>query len=95
MAWRPVRGRLNWCGVRSPLEYEAFWRFVGIRCSVVGLVIRGQGAEGKDLGGRRIQFTDSQIRMAHKLIQSGESVSRIAKDLGMSRATLYHRLKEL
>ena len=52
-------------------------------------------AEGKDLGGRRVQFTDSQIRMAFKLIESGEPATSVAEDLGMSRATLYRRLKKM
>ena len=40
-------------------------------------------AAGKDLGGRRQTFTDSQIRNALRLIDGGES------------ATLYRRIREL
>lgn len=52
-------------------------------------------AAGKDLGGRRQTFTDSQIRNALRLIESGEPATQVAKDLGMSRATLYRRIREL
>lgn len=52
-------------------------------------------AAGGDLGGRRDTFTDSQIRSARKLIESGEPASSVARDLGMSRATLYRRLQRL
>ncbi|MGP5342270.1 recombinase family protein [Glutamicibacter arilaitensis] len=49
---------------------------------------------GGDLGGRRQTFTESQIRTAAKLIQAGEPATQVAKDMGMSRATLYRRIKE-
>lgn len=50
---------------------------------------------GKDLGGRRQTFTDSQIRNALRLIDGGEPATQVARDLGMSRATLYRRIREL
>ena len=49
-------------------------------------------AAGKDLGGRRAQFTDSQIRNALRLIEGGEPATHVARDLGMSRATLCRRI---
>jgi DNA invertase Pin-like site-specific DNA recombinase len=52
-------------------------------------------AAGKDLGGRRQTFTDSQIRNAFRLIEGGEPATQVARDLGMSRATLYRRIREL
>lgn len=52
-------------------------------------------AAGKDLGGRRPAFTDSQIRSAHQLINAGEPAAQVARDLGMSRATLYRRISTL
>ncbi|MFI7494484.1 recombinase family protein [Kocuria sp. M4R2S49] len=52
-------------------------------------------AAGKDLGGRRQTFTDSQIRNALRLIESGEPATQVARDLGMSRATLYRRIRDL
>lgn len=52
-------------------------------------------AAGKDLGGRRRAFTDSQIRSAMKLIESGEPATQVARDFGMSRATLYRRVQQL
>ena len=50
---------------------------------------------GGDLGGRRQQFTDSQIRSARRLIEAGQPAAQVARDLGMSRATLYRRLSNL
>lgn len=52
-------------------------------------------AAGKDLGGRRQEFSDSQIRNARRLMEAGEPAVHVARDLGMSRATLYRRLAEL
>lgn len=49
-------------------------------------------AAGKDLGGRKVQFTDRQISKAARLIESGEPAAQVARDLGMSRATLYRRM---
>lgn len=50
---------------------------------------------GGDLGGRRPTFTESQIRTAAKLLQAGDSATQVARDMGMSRATLYRRIKEM
>lgn len=52
-------------------------------------------AAGKDLGGRRQAFTASQIANAARLIEAGEPATQVARDLGMSRATLYRRLRQL
>lgn len=52
-------------------------------------------AAGSNLGGRKQEFTDSQIRNAHTLIQGGSPATQVAKDLHMSRATLYRRLAAL
>lgn len=52
-------------------------------------------AAGKDLGGRKAQFTDSQIKNKARLIQAGEPAAQVARDLGMSRATLYRRTEVL
>lgn len=48
-------------------------------------------AAGGDLGGRRQQFTDSQIRNVERLIQAGQPINQIARDLNISRATIYRR----
>ena len=53
------------------------------------------GVVGKDLGGRRPTFTDSKIRAAVRLIEAGEPTTQVARNLGMSRATLYRRIREL
>ncbi|TFC24329.1 hypothetical protein E3O53_14710 [Cryobacterium sp. TMT2-18-3] len=50
---------------------------------------------GKDLGGRLRLITDSQIRNARRLIDGGEPVTTVARDLGMSRATFYRRTRAL
>ena len=50
---------------------------------------------GRDLGGRRAQFTDSQVRNARQLIDGGQTGAQVAKDLGMSRATMYRRMAEI
>lgn len=52
-------------------------------------------AAGRDLGGRREAFTESQIRSAKKLIDGGDSPTTVARNLGMSRATLYRRIAAL
>ena len=49
---------------------------------------------GGDLGGRRRQFTESQLQSARSLLASGAVAAHVARDLGMSRATLYRRLRE-
>ncbi len=50
---------------------------------------------GLDLGGRRPIFSDSQIANARRLIEQGQPASHVARDLGMSRATLYRRIGHL
>lgn len=52
-------------------------------------------AAGKDLGGRKAQFTDRQVRNAARLIESGQPAAQVARDMGMSRATLYRRMEAL
>lgn len=49
-------------------------------------------AKGLDLGGRKEQYTDSQIENARQLIAGGKAAAQVARDLGMSRATLYRRM---
>jgi DNA invertase Pin-like site-specific DNA recombinase len=50
---------------------------------------------GHDLGGRRQTFTDSQIRSTLHLINSGQPAAQVTRDLGMSRATLYRRIRAM
>lgn len=52
-------------------------------------------AAGRDLGGRRPTFTDSQVENARRLIDAGQPAIEVARDLGMSRATLYRRIADL
>ncbi|MBE4716593.1 recombinase family protein [Pseudarthrobacter sp. AB1] len=51
-------------------------------------------AADKDLGGRRERFTPSQVENARRLIAAGEPAAHVARDLGMSRATLYRRIAQ-
>lgn len=57
--------------------------------------IRKRREDGRDLGGRPRRITDSQIRNAIRLVDGGESVAQVARDLGMSRATFYRRARAL
>lgn len=41
---------------------------------------------GRDLGGRRSVITDSQVRSAVRLLESGDPTFEITRDLGVSRA---------
>ncbi|GAA3665394.1 recombinase family protein [Arthrobacter ginkgonis] len=52
-------------------------------------------AAGGDLGGRRPAFSHSQIENARRLIDAGQPATHVARDLGMSRATLYRRIADL
>ncbi|MBC7597181.1 MAG: Hin recombinase, partial [Kineosporiaceae bacterium] len=47
------------------------------------------------LGGRRPHLTESQIPNARRLVNAGESATQVARDLSMSRATLYRRISKL
>jgi DNA invertase Pin-like site-specific DNA recombinase len=61
----------------------------------IGDSVTKRRAASKDLGGRRIKFTDSQIRGAAHLLEQNEPAAQVAKELGMSRATLYRRIRVL
>lgn len=52
-------------------------------------------AAGDDLGGRPRRATDSQIRSASSLIESGSLAAQVVRDLGLSRATFYCRSQAL
>lgn len=43
---------------------------------------------------KRERFTNSQIDSARRLIGAGQPAAQVARDLGMSRATLYRRIAE-
>ena len=51
-------------------------------------------AADKDLDGRRPTFTVSWIRLSVRL-GGGGAGRQVARDLGLSRATLYRRIREL
>jgi DNA invertase Pin-like site-specific DNA recombinase len=61
----------------------------------IGDSVSKRRAAGKDLGGRKAQFTESQIRNAARLVDAGQPAAHVARDLGMSRATLYRRIAGL
>lgn len=44
------------------------------------------------VGGRKRKMTDSKIASARKLLEAGESTHEVAKNLGISLATLYRHL---
>lgn len=52
-------------------------------------------AKGGDLGGRRETIADATIRNALTLIESGKTAAQVARELGISRATLYRRMSSL
>ena len=64
-------------------------------CAGVTDSIAKRREAGKDLGGRPRRITDSQIRNALRLVESGEPAAQAARDLGMSRATFYRRSNTL
>ncbi|QGV65515.1 recombinase family protein [Clavibacter nebraskensis] len=57
--------------------------------------VANRRAAGRDLGGRRRKFTDSQIANAAQLIAAEKPAAQVARDLGMSTTTLYRRLQHL
>ncbi|MEX5237612.1 helix-turn-helix domain-containing protein [Kocuria arenosa] len=68
---------------------------LGIKPEWITDSVANRRAAGKDLGGRRRTFADSQIRTAVRLIEAGESAIQVTQDLGTSRATIYRRIREL
>ncbi|WP_371031186.1 recombinase family protein [Pseudoclavibacter sp. JSM 162008] len=52
-------------------------------------------AAGADLGGRPRKITDSQLRNAAHLVAADVPVAEVARNLGISRATLYRRLQNV
>jgi len=52
-------------------------------------------AAGQDLGGRPQRVSDRQVRNALHLVEAGQAVTQVARDLGMSRATFYRRVRAL
>lgn len=52
-------------------------------------------AAGKDLGGRPRHYPAGVIRAAADALDSGEAPTDVARNFGMSRATLYRRIDEL
>ena len=61
---------------------------------IIDSINKRRGA-GRDLGGRPWRVTDSQIRNAIQLVEAGDPVAEVARNLGMSRATYYRRTRTL
>jgi DNA invertase Pin-like site-specific DNA recombinase len=61
---------------------------------IIDSVVRRRAA-GMGLGGLKQTFTDSPVRSAVRLIDAGETATQVARDLGISRATLHGRIREL
>lgn len=57
--------------------------------------INKRKAAGHNLGGRPQRITESQIRSALDLIETGTPAAQVVRDLGMSRATFYRRSRTL
>lgn len=72
----------------AQMEYE-------IKRERVADSVKKRREAGLDLGGRPQRVTDSQVRSALRLVDSGDPVAQVARDLGMSRATFYRRVKTL
>jgi hypothetical protein len=52
-----------------------------IKCERITDSVAKRRAAGKDLGGRRQTFTDSQIRNALRLLEGGEPATQVARDV--------------
>lgn len=81
-------GRLVFTVLAALAEMELEIKRERIRDSVTK-----RRAAGADLGGRPAKFSDSTLALARKLMGEGVPAAQVARDLGMSRATLYRRLK--
>jgi len=68
---------------------------LGIKPEWITDSVANRRGAGKDLGGRRRTFADSQMRNAVRLIEAGGPAIQVAQDLGTSRATIYRRIREL
>ena len=50
-------------------------------------------AAGSDLGGRPRKISESQLKNAAHMVAADVPVAEVARNLGISRATLYRRLQ--
>lgn len=91
---RPGHGHLHGSAVFTVMAALAQMELEIKRQRITDSVAKHRAA-GKDLGGRRATFTDSQILNAVWLTEGGESATQVVRDLGMSRATFCRRIREL
>lgn len=83
---------------RSPMGHMLFTVMVAlaqmeleIKRERVRNSVAARREKGMDLGGRRPRFAESQIDNAWRLINGGKPLAAVARDLGISEATLYRR----
>lgn len=68
---------------------------LGSKCERITDEVAQCRAAGKDHGGPRPTFTDSEVRSSLGLARTGEPATRVTRDLGRARATLYRRIRVL
>jgi len=79
---------------------RAMWQMVGILAELERSLIQERTKAGREAAkargvkmGRKAKLTPQQIEHARKLIEQGEHHDRVAKSLGVSRRTLYRKLR--
>ncbi|WP_431790940.1 recombinase family protein [Kocuria palustris] len=85
---RTPTGRLLLTVMSGIAEMERAIKVERVRDSVVK-----RKAAGGDLGGRPERFTEDTMDVARRLLDEGVAAAKVARDLGMSRTTLYRRLR--
>ena len=69
----------------------AYMRLASDKMRATMLPFSKRRAAGEDPGGRKQSIRDSLIRDALRLVDSGKPAAKVARDLGVSRATFYRR----
>jgi DNA invertase Pin-like site-specific DNA recombinase len=79
---------------------RAMWQMVGILAELERSLIQERTKAGRAAAvargvkmGRKAKLTPQQVTHARKLIEQGEHLDTVAKSLGVSRRTLYRRIK--
>lgn len=85
---RTPAGRLLLTVMSGIAEMERAIKVERVRDSVAK-----RKAAGGDLGGRPERFTEDTMDVARRLLNEGVAAAKVARDLGMSRTTLYRRLR--
>ena len=82
-------GRLMFQVLGAVAEFE---RELGIQRTRESVAHRR--ATGGDLGGRKRTWTDDQRRLGQRLREEGQSISQVAKVLGLSKGSTHRMLQE-